>query len=300
MGSRSTGRNVPMNSFYELCQAFVQSEKFATFTEGTQTLWAREFKFLMSPNCLGHVTLKDIRPALVQGYLDGWTDKPGKQATALSALRALNKWARKRDLLPTSIIEGIEVERGKGGRIPWTDAQVALAVAHARPDLARTVMLGAWTGQRISDLVRMCPTDISTLRGISGINVLRRKPDARFGSRSSKSSPTLSRHGVGSRDRSFGASTGAHGGRCFSPITGTKNGAGILNSLSTEILSWFCTGCDRTVAFALAARVSPTTKSPTSWACRSRWSVGTRAYRPSRKMHSPRSSNWASTDRKQR
>ena len=175
MASRSTGRNVPMNSFYDLCQAFVQSEKFATFTEGTQDLWARELRFAMSPNSLGHVTLKDIRPALVQSYLDGWTDKPGKQATALSALRALNKWARKRDLLSTSIVEGVEVEKSVGGHIPWTDAQVAHAVQHARPDISRTVMLGAWTGQRVSDLVRMCPTDIDTHRGFSGINVTQKK-----------------------------------------------------------------------------------------------------------------------------
>jgi integrase len=129
----------------------------------------------MSPNSLGHVTLKDMRPALVQSYLDGWTDKPGKQASALSAFRALNKWARKRDLLSTSIIEGVEVEKSNGGHIPWTDAQVAHAVRYARPDVSRVVMLGAWTGQRVSDLARMCPTDIDVHRGVAGINVTQKK-----------------------------------------------------------------------------------------------------------------------------
>lgn len=61
------------------------------------------------------------------------------------------------------LIDGINVRRIFRRR--WTDAQVALAEKCFRSDLARAITLGANTGQRISDLVRMCWTDIETFRG---------------------------------------------------------------------------------------------------------------------------------------
>jgi integrase len=123
------------------------------------------------------VPLDVIRPALIQGYLDGWDDKPGKQAAALAAFKALEKWAVVRDLLPRPITLGVETGKPQGGHKPWTDAQVVLAEKHVRSDLARAITLGANTGQRISDLVRMCWTDIETFRGIDGINVRQQKTD---------------------------------------------------------------------------------------------------------------------------
>ena len=53
--------------------------------------------------------------------------------------------------------------------------KVALAEAHARADLARAVTLGANTGQRVLDLIRMGPTDIETFKGRDGINVTQKK-----------------------------------------------------------------------------------------------------------------------------
>ena len=113
----------------------------------------------------------------MQGYLDGWDDKPGKQAAALAAFKALEKWAVVRDILPKPITLGVETGKPQGGHKPWTDAQVVLAEKYARQDLARAITLGANTGQRISDLVRMCWTDIETFRGIDGINVRQKKTD---------------------------------------------------------------------------------------------------------------------------
>jgi integrase len=77
--------------------------------------------------------------------------------------------------MPRSITLGVETGKPEGGHVPWTDAQVTLAEKHVRPDLARAITLGANTGQRISDLVRMGPTDIETYRGIDGINVRQKK-----------------------------------------------------------------------------------------------------------------------------
>jgi integrase len=168
-------QRVSENSFYALVRAFKASAKFKGLAKASQDLWGRELDFACRPNCLGAVSLDVIRPALIQGYLDAWDDKPGKQAAALSAFKALERWAVVRDLLSRPITLGVETGKPQGGHVPWSDAQVALAEKHMRPDIARAVTLGANTGQRISDLVRMCWTDIETFRGIDGINVRQKK-----------------------------------------------------------------------------------------------------------------------------
>ena len=116
-----------------------------------------------------------LRPALVQAFLDGLSDRPAKQAAAHAALRQLEKWAIVRDLLPHQIMLGTEVDGSDGGHVPWSEMQVALAEQHARPDIARIVTLAVNTGQRGSDLVRMRWTDIETALGRPGINVVQRK-----------------------------------------------------------------------------------------------------------------------------
>src|ERR1700677_5155158 len=140
-------------TFKNLCADFVSSPKFRGLSVNTQVLWERELDFACRPGCLGTISVNAIRPSLIQGYLDAWSDKPGKQAAAKAAFKALEKWAVVRDLLPKAITLGVETGRPEGGHIPWTDLQVQSAERHAGSDMTGAVTLGAHTGQRISDLV---------------------------------------------------------------------------------------------------------------------------------------------------
>ena len=143
--------------------------------ENSKQLWTRELRQAADLEKLGTYSLKEIRPALIQGYLDELDGRPGKQGAALAALRALEKWALVRDLLPHPIALGVTTGHPEGGHIPWTDSQVELAIRAARPDIARAIVLGANTGQRASDLVRMGPADVETYKGRDGINVTQKK-----------------------------------------------------------------------------------------------------------------------------
>jgi len=162
---------VTENCFAALVRAFKTSPNFLSLRPASQRLWGRELDFACRPTLLGAVLLDEIRPALVQQYLDGWNDKPGKQAAALSAFKALERWAIVRDLLARPITLGVKTGKPQGGHVPWTDEQVALAESSARIDLRRVITLGANTGQRGSDLVRMGWGDIEVFQGRSGINV---------------------------------------------------------------------------------------------------------------------------------
>ena len=158
-----------------LIESFISSPQFQGMAENSKALWTHELRQAAHLDKLGIYSLKEIRPSLVQKYLDGLHGRPGKQAAAKTALRALEKWAVLRDLLPRPITLGVETGRPEGGHIPWTDLQVQSAEKHARSDVARAVTLGANTGQRISDLVRMGPADIETYKGHKGINVTQKK-----------------------------------------------------------------------------------------------------------------------------
>lgn len=162
---------VTEDSFAALVAAFMRSPKFLGYSENTQLLWGSCLKFAARPALLGAISLQEIRPSIVQGFFDGLTDTPGKQAATLAAMGVMEKWAVVRDILPRQITIGVEIEDSDGGHIPWSDEQVALAEKHARSDLARVITLGANTGQRGSDLIRITPNDIETFDGISGFNV---------------------------------------------------------------------------------------------------------------------------------
>lgn len=147
----------------------------AGYSESTKTTWGRELQFAARPDTLGALSLQEIRPLLVQAFYDGIADRPVKQHVSLAAMRQLEKWAIVRELLPRQITLGVEVGHSEGGHIPWSNSQVAIAEQHCRPDLARVITLAANTGQRGSDLVRMCPTDIETYGGMQGINITQQK-----------------------------------------------------------------------------------------------------------------------------
>lgn len=159
------------DSFAALVTAYKQSPKFKAYAYETRALWGRELEHAAKPKCLGPVSLQELRPSVVQAFFDGLTGLPGKQQAALAAIRQMEKWAIVRDLLPREITKGVEIEHSDGGHVPWTDAYVELGERAARADFRRIITLAANTGQRGSDLVRMCPTDLETYNGIDGINV---------------------------------------------------------------------------------------------------------------------------------
>ena len=142
-----TNVSVAPKLFASLIENFISSPQFQALAKNTKALWTHELRQAAHLDALGIYSLKEIRPALVQKYLDGLHGRPGKQAAALTAIRALNKWARVRDLLPSSIVDGVATGRPGGGHIPWTAAQVAAAERDCRADLARAIVLGANTAK---------------------------------------------------------------------------------------------------------------------------------------------------------
>lgn len=159
--------------FSAVIDAFMDSPKFLGLAASTQISYRHSL--VLTEKVLGILPADAIKPSVVQVFLDGMANKPGKQQTALVALKALERWAVVRDLLDRSITLGVEVESPDGAHQPWTAVQVECAVANARADIARVVLLAAATGQRGSDLCRMTWADIEKVEGRTGINVTQKK-----------------------------------------------------------------------------------------------------------------------------
>jgi integrase len=174
-GKRRKAVRVTEDCFAMVVRGFLESPKFAGYAPATQDLWRRYLNFAARPNCMGAAPAHEIDPSVVQGYMDGLTGYTGVQAATMAALKQLERWAIVRKKLPHPITIGVEIEESDGGHIPWTNEQVALVEQHGRLDIARAITLGANTGQRGSDLVRMGWSDIETFNGVDGINVVQKK-----------------------------------------------------------------------------------------------------------------------------
>lgn len=166
---------LPDNAFAHVIDAYLNSAKFKALSAATQKSYERYLLIAANPGALGRYSAKEMRPKLVQDFLDGFAGRPGSQINARVALKAVEKWAIVRDLLAQVITLGTEVEGSDGGHEPWSDTQIAAAELHAQPEISRAVTLAANTGQRGSDLVRMRWSDIEEVDGRPGINVIQRK-----------------------------------------------------------------------------------------------------------------------------
>jgi integrase len=174
-------------TFATVIRAYLASPKFTAGLEpSTQKLWRELLHLAEHPDALGAISTLTIRPALVQAFLDGLSATPGRAKNARTALKAVEKYALVRDLLPYPIMTGTETVISDGGHEPWTDGQIGLALSHARADLARVVMLGVHTGQRGSDIVRMRWADIDEQEDVitgehrPGIRVTQKKTGVRL------------------------------------------------------------------------------------------------------------------------
>ena len=131
--------------FAAVIRAYLTSPKFQALAPATRVNYRHLLGLAERPDTLGAIPVEQMRPALVQAFLDGFSDRLAQQRCAQTAIKSLEKWAVARDLLPRPISTGTEAPGGNGGHVPWTDEQVDLAEQNARPHLSRVITLAANT-----------------------------------------------------------------------------------------------------------------------------------------------------------
>ena len=129
-------------------------------TKGTQDQYRRHLKHIRK--AWGDLPVASLRPSHVQALIEKiGADRPGTANNTLDALRAMCRWAMgPRELLGHDPTQGVShFDKGEGHR-PWTPAQLKIADEKFAGTLRKAYLLGRWTGQRISDVVRLGWTDV--------------------------------------------------------------------------------------------------------------------------------------------
>lgn len=166
-------------SLSSVIRAYRASAKFQDLAPKTRRGY--DFGFLKAEaHAIGEMDVDEIRLKHIQAFLDKFDRTPAVKMIMRSAFCAMEDWALRRELMSIPIMHRTEAEYESGSHEPWTDTQVRLAETHARPDLGRLITLGANTGQRGSDLVRMKWLDIEEYQGHPGINVIQQKTAKRL------------------------------------------------------------------------------------------------------------------------
>lgn len=109
----------------------------------------------------GSLAAASLRPSHVQALMEAMADTPGRANNVLDALRAMCRWAMgPRELLERDPTLGVERFEGGEGHRPWSPEQLAAADEAFTGALRRAYMLARFTGQRVSDVVRLGFTDV--------------------------------------------------------------------------------------------------------------------------------------------
>jgi integrase len=108
----------------------------------------------------GELPIEGVRPSHVKRLMDGMAKTPAKANQFLSVMKVMSGWALVSDKITQSMVEGVKAYTVTGGHKPWTDAQMAIALAKLTGNVRRGFVLYAFTGQRGSDIVRLGWTDV--------------------------------------------------------------------------------------------------------------------------------------------
>lgn len=171
-------RKAQAKSLSAVIRAYRDSAKFLDLAPSTRRSY--DVGFLRAEAKIGDMLVDELNVPIMQEFLDRFDRTAAVKRNARAGFCAMEKWALKRGLMTVPIMHATEAEYEADAHEPWTDAQVRLAETNARPDLARLITLGANTGQRGSDLVRMKWLDIEDYQGRPGINVIQKKTGRRL------------------------------------------------------------------------------------------------------------------------
>lgn len=128
-------------------------------TEGTKDQYRRYLKPVRAT--WGDFPARSLRPKHVDALVRKiGAEKPGAANNVLDALKAMVDWATgPADLLGHDPTQGVKrFEKGEGHK-PWTPEQLEFAEQTFTGALRRFYFLSRYTGQRISDVVRLTPND---------------------------------------------------------------------------------------------------------------------------------------------
>lgn len=147
-----TGRYNP-GSVAHTVDLYVNSADFGQLADGTKRDYRRYLNRL--DNAVGGKALGAIDSAFIFALRDKMRETPGAANHAIAVIRSLYRFAIARGVVKSDPTGGVPKLRGGDGYLRWSEADVAAFRQHAGPTMALALELGLYTGQRLSDVIRL-------------------------------------------------------------------------------------------------------------------------------------------------
>jgi integrase len=135
-----------------LISKFRSSPEFKALRPATRRNYDRYLA--MMSETFGHMPLGGLQARHVYAMRDAMAGTPGKANNFLKILKALLAFGVSRGSCSTNVAAGIKTLK-IGEHEPWPQDVLDRALKAAPPTLKLAIMLGFFTGQRISDVIRM-------------------------------------------------------------------------------------------------------------------------------------------------
>jgi integrase len=156
--AQGTPQTAASDTIDALIDKYMASPSYTGREESTQYQYLQSLKIARA--AWGSLPASALRPDHVQAMMDELAAKPGKANNFLTAMNALQKFARPRKHLLHSVTEGVRPYVSTTGHKPWTPEQLRVAMEKLTGTIRRGILLYNYTGQRGSDVVRLGFTDI--------------------------------------------------------------------------------------------------------------------------------------------
>jgi len=146
-----------------LIQKYLESAEYARLAPRTKRDLRRHLD--VARGDLGEMPLKALEAQRARQVLIGWRDKfqsvPKTADDRLGALALVIGWAKKRgDIAAHPLEKWPRLYRVDRADVVWTKPDLIKLLNRAEPDFRRAVLMAAFTGLRLGDLVRLSWADV--------------------------------------------------------------------------------------------------------------------------------------------
>lgn len=137
----------------DLAKAWQASPEWAQMSERTRQEWTRLVRVIV--HGWGDLPVANIKPQHVLGFRDQFAATPAKANNLMRVLRSMLAWSVPRGWRNDIPFDGVGLLKGGDGYAPWPWDVIEEAKTTLRTDLWWAVALALYTGQRLSDVLKM-------------------------------------------------------------------------------------------------------------------------------------------------
>lgn len=148
-----------IDNFSELIKHYQSDIAFRQLAPKTQKEYKRYHKIFL--DMWADIQVSKLKPKHVLALRNKFSDKPYKANYMLRTLSALMSWSVPRDYRNDNPCAHVKLLKTGDGWEPWTWDQILYFKEYAQPHIWHVVAICLYTGQRITDVLKVKWTDIS-------------------------------------------------------------------------------------------------------------------------------------------